>query len=272
MLLFTDLSSEDLALPSAHLLLVEDSSINQLMIKTMLHKGGHSVDIADCGAAAIKAVSATRYDLIFMDVSMPDMTGMEATRRIRQLGGAAATVPIIAITAHAFEDYNATCLAAGMNGFVTKPVGKKDLLALVAQWCGRAAPGVSIESSIAVESVARSIELLDEAVLQQFIDDYSMVGASQLLQLSMAELLKRRDAIKRAVDKRDLTALGFEAHTLKSGVALLGAWPLHALAVDMEASSHGNELAAALVLAEQLLPCLEATVAALVLRINKEAD
>ncbi len=270
MLIFTDPSSENLALPSARLLLVEDSSINQLMIKTMLHKGGHSVDIADSGMAAIKAVSATCYDLIFMDVSMPDMTGMEATRHIRQLGGAAATVPIIAITAHAFEDDNATCLAAGMNGFVTKPVGKKDLLALVAQWCGDAAPSVSIEPSTAVEPVAGSIELLNEAVLQQFTDDYGMVGVPQLLQLSITELLKRRDTIKHAIDNRDLTTLGFEAHTLKSNVALLGAWPLHALAVDMEASSHDNKLAAALLLAEQLLPCLEATVAALALRINKE--
>ncbi|UOA06840.1 hybrid sensor histidine kinase/response regulator [Methylobacter sp. S3L5C] len=270
MLLFTDPSSENLAVPSAHLLLVEDSSINQLIIKTMLHKGGHSVDIADCGMAAIKAVSATRYDLIFMDVSMPDMTGMEATRRIRQLGGAEATVPIIAITAHAFEDYNATCLAAGMNGFITKPVGKKDLLALVAQWCGSATPGVSAQSTITVEPVVGSIELLNEKVLQQFTDDYSMVGVPQLLQLSMTELLKRSDKIKCAVDQRDLTALGFEAHTLKSGVALLGAWPLHTLAVDMEASSHDNKMAATLLLAEQLLPCLEATVAALALRINKE--
>ena len=104
----------------------------------MLRSGGYSVDVADSGADAIAAVRANHYDLIFMDVSMPDMNGMDATRSIRQLSGAAANVPIIAMTAHALKGYKNMCLAAGMNGYATKPINKKDLLALVDKWCGSA--------------------------------------------------------------------------------------------------------------------------------------
>ena len=118
----------------ARVLLVEDSLINQAVLAAMLRKGGHQVDLADCGTQGIEAASEKVYDIILMDVSMPDMSGMEATAIIRQLGGAAATVPIIAITAHALAGYEAMCLAAGMNGYATKPINQKDLLALVDTW------------------------------------------------------------------------------------------------------------------------------------------
>ncbi|WP_156302864.1 response regulator, partial [Methylogaea oryzae] len=70
------------------------------------------------------------------DVSMPDMNGMEATRRIRRLGSHGADVPIVAMTAHAVKGYREECLAVGMNDYATKPIAKQDLLALVAKWTG----------------------------------------------------------------------------------------------------------------------------------------
>ena len=124
---------------AAKLLLVEDSQINQVVISTLLEAAGHQVDIANCGSEGIAAASANYYDLIFMDVSMPDMTGMEATQQIRQLGGTAATTPIIAITGHALKGYQEMCLAAGMNGYATKPISKLDLLGLVDKWCDSSA-------------------------------------------------------------------------------------------------------------------------------------
>jgi PAS domain S-box-containing protein len=123
----------------AKLLLVEDSKINQIVMSDLLEAAGHQVDVADCGTKGIAMASANHYDLIFMDVSMPDMTGMEATQQIRQLGGTAATVPIIAITGHALKGYQEMCLAAGMNGYATKPISKLDLLGLVDKWCDSAA-------------------------------------------------------------------------------------------------------------------------------------
>ena len=86
---------------SANILLVEDSLLNQAVMVAMLRSAGHQVDLADCGTKGIEAASEKDYDIILMDISMPDMSGMEATAIIRQLGGTATTVPIIAITAHA---------------------------------------------------------------------------------------------------------------------------------------------------------------------------
>lgn len=119
----------------AHILLVEDNPINQTIMTYMLESQGHHVEVADSGQAAILAVTNSDYDLIFMDVSMPDMTGMEATQYIRALGGLKASVPIIAITAHALKGYEKMCLDSGMNGYATKPISQQQLLDLVTKWC-----------------------------------------------------------------------------------------------------------------------------------------
>lgn len=256
---------EDATLPSfaAHLLLVEDSPVNQAVLSTMLRSGGHKVDVADSGTAAIEAVRAACYDLVFMDVSMPDMSGIDATRAIRQLGGAAAKLPIIAMTAHAVKGYREQCLQAGMNDYATKPIGKKDLLALVGKWLGCMKPGQNKTAESSNQTV-----LLDEAVLSQLAEDAGMEDATQLLRIFMAELKGRRDNITNAVSKQDLTALGHEAHALKSGAATFGAWALHALAVEMNTCCKRGDLATALLIAERLLSCAEATLAAIELRCS----
>ncbi|MEI6335282.1 MAG: ATP-binding protein [Methylococcaceae bacterium] len=248
----------------AQLLLVEDSIINQIVLENMLILGGHHVDIADCGTAGIAAAAAKQYDLIFMDVSMPDMTGMEATRSIRELGGGAATVPIIAITAHALKGYKEMCLAAGMNGYITKPITIDDLLATVQQWCGSAATKPA--SIKIVTPIDVSLTMLDEDVLRQLVDVYGMDKMPQLVNVFINELIKRCNAIKSAIEQRDLTVLCREAHTIKSGAAIFGAKPLQALAAEIEACNNQDNLAATLLLADRLLLCAEATLAALAQR------
>lgn len=248
---------------AADILLVEDSLVNQTVLSAMLRSGGHSVDVADCGAAAIAAVKSHRYELIFMDASMPDMSGMDATRTIRQLGEAAARVPIIAITAHAIKGYRDQCINAGMNGYATKPISKKDLLALVDQW--RSPPESAPDSNITAEAETTRV-LLDEAVLCQVAEDADMDDVTELLHIFLDELNVRRDAIQGAVEQQNLILLGHEAHTLKSGAATFGAWSLHALAVDVDNCCKRGDLAAALVLSERLLCCAELTLAAVVQR------
>jgi PAS domain S-box-containing protein len=252
----------DLPFVTARLLLVEDSLANQAVLGALLSNGGHQVDLADCGAAGIKAVQTEDYDLIFMDVSMPDMTGMEATRSIRLLGGAAATVPIIAMTAHAFKGYKEQCLAAGMNGFATKPINKTDLLNLVQKWCNASGNNSTPVETPPINSLV-NLRLLDEKILQQFLDDFGVEKVLSLLRIFMSELIKRQDAIKLGIKKREVSALGFEAHAIKSGAASFGATVLSVLAAKMEACSYQNDLPTLLRLAEELLPCLEVTLAAL---------
>ncbi|MGB0129314.1 MAG: ATP-binding protein [Rhodocyclaceae bacterium] len=125
-------------------LLVEDNPVNRLVAEATLKKFGLSVDVAVDGREALAKVTAAPalYDIVFMDVQMPHMDGLEATRRIRRLAGT-TMLPIIAMTANAFEQDRASCMAAGMNDFVAKPFEKKDVAAAVARWLQPIAPDAS---------------------------------------------------------------------------------------------------------------------------------
>ena len=116
------------------LLLAEDNRTNQLFAVTLLNHAGYRVDVAEDGVQAAAAAGRQDYAAVLMDVQMPTMDGIEATRRIRALPGPRGGVPIIAMTAHAMPQARASCLAAGMNDYLAKPVSHADLLAMVAHW------------------------------------------------------------------------------------------------------------------------------------------
>ena len=108
---------------SLRILLVEDNLINQRVMKAMLSKDGHSVQIADNGAAAVELFTPGTFDVVLMDVQMPIMDGYEATRAIRiREGSSAKRTPVIAVTALTLPEERETCLAAGMDDYLTKPI------------------------------------------------------------------------------------------------------------------------------------------------------
>jgi two-component system sensor histidine kinase/response regulator len=114
-----------------HLLLAEDNLINQKVAVAILTTAGYSVDTVLNGAEAVRAVAAQRYDAILMDCQMPELSGYEATAEIRSQGGARGRTPIIAMTAEARREDQERCLAEGMDSYLSKPVSKDALLALV---------------------------------------------------------------------------------------------------------------------------------------------
>jgi len=118
---------------AARILLVEDNEINTLLTKTLLSEVGCHVDCVVNGALAVAAAEAEAYDLILMDMQMPVMDGLEATRRIRQIKGPASRTPIIAMTANAMQSDQDACFAAGMDGFVSKPIQPAAFLETIAQ-------------------------------------------------------------------------------------------------------------------------------------------
>ncbi|MFH1989077.1 MAG: response regulator [Pseudomonadota bacterium] len=117
----------------ARVLVVEDDPINQEVIQELLEYLGLLVELADDGIAALERARNGFYDLVFMDIQMPRLDGLQATREIRKLSGW-EQIPIIAITANAFVEDRQNCIAAGMNDYLTKPVDPDQLLVALDKW------------------------------------------------------------------------------------------------------------------------------------------
>ncbi|PWC90272.1 histidine kinase [Azospirillum sp. TSH100] len=124
----------------ARILLAEDLAMNRDLAVTMLTKAGHHVDAVNDGAAALAAVQEQSYDIVLMDVQMPVMDGLEATRRIRSLPGPVGRIPILALTAGVMQIEVERCLQAGMNAHLAKPLEKTKLLAAIGRWVRAAQP------------------------------------------------------------------------------------------------------------------------------------
>lgn len=116
------------------ILLAEDNAINALLTRTLLEADGHTVDTVEDGVLAVEAMKTQEYDMIFMDMRMPNMDGLEATRKIRALSNVSKDLPIVALTANAFDDDRNACFDSGMNDFMTKPVSAEELSEMVVRW------------------------------------------------------------------------------------------------------------------------------------------
>jgi len=123
---------EEVKLPPLRVLLAEDNPVNQALAVKLLQKRGHEVTVAGNGREVVEKWLDGHYDLILMDIQMPEMDGLEATRKIRAEEKDSHT-PIIAMTAHAMKGDREKCLAAGMDGYVAKPVRAKELFRTIGE-------------------------------------------------------------------------------------------------------------------------------------------
>lgn len=125
-------------LPPLQILLVEDNAVNQLLALRLLEKAGHSVTVAWNGREAVTTATSGAFDLVLMDLQMPEMDGLEATAAIRQAEeGTRRRLPIVALTANALDGDRERCLQVGMDGYVTKPVRAPALFQAMADALGQ---------------------------------------------------------------------------------------------------------------------------------------
>lgn len=208
------------------LLLAEDSSANQLVARTMLEQAGYTVFVANDGQEVLDALEVGRFDLILMDLRMPTMDGLEATRRIRQSGGAYSGLPIIALTANATKDDAARCIAVGMNAFVGKPFRFDELLSAIDDQLAGVQEGRTLASA--------GLVIMDESILKRLATETSEAVLHRMVQVFIAEIQQRHRNLLVALDVDDCHRVEDEAHTLKSNAATFGASALANLAKEVE--------------------------------------
>ncbi|WP_088280783.1 ATP-binding protein [Ideonella sp. A 288] len=223
-------------------LVVEDDPLNQIIVCRLLQHAGCITTAAADGAQALAQLSARPFDLVLMDWQMPDMDGLEVTRRIRagQAGGAAQGMPIVALTANAFAEDRTACLEAGMNDFLTKPVLADRLLAVVQRWAGVPLPAMAASSEAAARA-SRQVDLpvYDPDVLDALpmVADGSDPGyVGELLAVFVDGARRGVEAIDACAAAGDGAGLQRQLHTLRSSAAQVGAMALAAEVGAMEAA------------------------------------
>ena len=181
-------------LEGLRILLAEDGIDNQNLVKHLLHKAGAEVEVADNGRIALQKAAAEHFDLILMDMQMPEMDGYEATSLLRERG---FTRPILALTAHAMDNDRQKCLDAGCDDYIAKPVNHIQLIKTIAQYCPK-------ESSHQGNSA--------QVIKSEFTDDPDLVEIINQFVTGLAEKLQ---SMQQALANGDFGTLQRLAHQLK---------------------------------------------------------
>jgi CheY-like chemotaxis protein len=230
-----------------HILVAEDHPVNQKLALQLLRKMGYRADVAANGLEVLQAVERQPYDIVLMDVQMPEMDGLEATRRICQRWPREKRPRIVAMTANAMQRDREECLAAGMDDYLSKPVQLKDLQAALER---SERPAITPESTARIGDLAPvNWTILEEmrALQEQGQSDF----VQEMVDLYLSETPPLLATIREAIAQGDAEGLKFAAHTLKGNSMSLGVQQVAALSLSLELSGRSQTLAGtAAVLAE----------------------
>lgn len=228
------------------ILLAEDNPINQTVVLKLLEKLGSRADAVANGIEAIKALETIPYDLVLMDVQMPEMDGIEATRIIRSAQSSVLNhdVRIIALTAHTMKGDMERCLQAGMDAYLSKPIQLDELVGAIERVMGASA-------NPAAPAKEEDPKIFDwAAVLNRLGGDKAFL--EDLLGLCLREMPRQIGAVENALADSDAQRLEREAHSLKGAAANVGAMALQAVALDMEKAGKHGDLGGAAALLDRL--------------------
>ena len=226
------------------ILLVEDNLINQQFALALLHKAGHAVTVVDNGHKAVDAVRKHEYDVVLMDIQMPELDGIEATKQIRALPAPACNAYIIAMTANAMNGAREQYVATGMNDYVSKPIDAKSLLARLAALPARLSQ--ANKAPLVVEQVSPANApcaegAVDEEKLGELAKYLPISSVMDLVSLFTAESNGHIMRIKNYLSEEDAQSIAREAHILVSTAGNIGAMHVSKTARTLEHACKNGE-------------------------------
>ena len=213
------------------ILLAEDNEINTLLATTILEESGYTIHCVVNGQEAVEAVQQQDFDLILMDMQMPRMDGLQATRLIRELPKPAGATPIIAMTANAMRKDQDACIAAGMNDFVSKPIDPEAFLRVVARFMG--AELWDDESEI-IPAAVKKVADVDPAKLTGLARMLPPDRMRKVVESYLSAAVERLQRIESLMRTEDFVSVAREAHDLKGTSGNFGALRLQAMAEQLE--------------------------------------
>ncbi|MDY6938629.1 MAG: PAS domain S-box protein [Cyanobacteriota bacterium] len=272
------------AIRGAQILLVEDNEVNQLIARELLKRAQLRVDLANNGREAISKVIYRSYDLILMDIRMPEIDGLEATRQIRSLGGDKdpaterfATVPIVAMTAHATTGDRAKSIEAGMNAHLAKPIDPEELFATLVRWIAPGFPSPEPDPEPPVPTDSSNTPMPNSSPVPELTvpDGLSLPGLNfemglwrmggdlegyrELLQLFGTTYQSFASQLQSALELGELSQSYHLVHTLKGAAGNVGADSLYELASDLgcDLESQNPDLERLILKSQTLLQALQ---------------
>jgi PAS domain S-box-containing protein len=259
-LVATQIPPRELPRTNIRVLLAEDNITNQQVAMAILRKLGLKADAVANGREVIEALRTIPYDLVLMDIQMPEMDGLDATRIIRATtdGTLNRNVPIIALTAHVMQGDREECVAAGMNDYVAKPVTPHTLSNVLERWiikldAARRGDGTNPADRAFLARDERSVNAIfdEEGLLARVMDDRDI--AITVLSGFLDDIPKQIEAMRNHLDAKDVKSAERQAHSIKGASAAVGGKRLSQLAFELEKAGKSADLDRMKVLLPELM-------------------
>jgi two-component system, sensor histidine kinase and response regulator len=248
------------------ILLAEDNHVNQLVATRILEKMGHTVTVASNGAEALSILAGVSFDLVLMDIQMPQMDGLTTTKNIRiREAKTHCHLPIIAMTAHAMKGDRELCLEAGMDGYVSKPISTRELelaIAHVTQGLGTDVKRVGAKEPLEGSTIEPTALNVDQ-ILDRLGGDERLLH--DVIRIFIDDAPKHLDTFRSALGQRDAEALEKIAHSMKGELGYLGISELSQKARELEELGRKHDLERA----SRIFPSFEAEVSAIVAAMRR---
>ncbi|RLC19239.1 MAG: hybrid sensor histidine kinase/response regulator [Deltaproteobacteria bacterium] len=242
-----DMSKQDI-----RILLVEDNEVNQMVAQAILNRLGLRADIADNGLKAVNTLKTAPYDIVFMDVQMPEMDGLEATKVIRdpQSGVLNPEVPVIAMTAHVMREDRDLCIQAGMNDYLSKPIRAQKILDVLEKYLFSETARKAEPEPTAKKRPPKK-DIFDETMLLGGLGgDKAMF--KEIMEVFLQDIPRLLKELKVASESGDTEKVGMHGHSIKGASASAGAQRLRDVAYELETAGKDRDIARIPLLIETL--------------------